>query len=92
MNQEFALYLLTRCVNTALLIAGPVLLVGLVIGLSVSIFQSATQISEATLTFIPKIMAIMAVLILGLPWMLQQIISFTQEIFSIIATLSVSGG
>ncbi len=88
MDQEFALYLLSRSVNTALLLAGPILLVGLVVGLMVSIFQSATQIQEMTLTFIPKMLAVLLTLILALPWMLEQVLSYTQEIFSLILTFS----
>lgn len=89
MDQEFALYVLSRSVNTAVLLSGPILLVGLFVGLIVSIFQAATQINEMTLTFIPKMLAVLSVLILGLPWLMTQIISFTQEIFSLISTVSV---
>lgn len=89
MDQEFALYVLSRSVTTAILLSGPILLVGLAVGLIVSIFQAATQINEMTLTFIPKMLAVLGVLIFGLPWLMSQIISFTQEIFSLIATVSV---
>jgi len=65
MDQEFALYLLSRSVNTAILLSGPILVVGLVVGLFVSIFQAATQINEMTLTFIPKMLAVLATLILA---------------------------
>ncbi len=88
MDQEMILYLITRSVNTAILLSGPILIVGLVVGLLVGIFQAATQINEMTLTFIPKMLAVLATLIIGLPWMLEQILSFTQEIFNLIVEVS----
>ena len=88
MDQEFALYLLSRSVNTAILLSGPILVVGLVVGLFVSIFQAATQINEMTLTFIPKMLAVLATLILALPWFINLMISYTQEIFGLIVAVS----
>jgi len=88
MSQEFALYILTRSVTTSILLSGPILIVGLLIGVVVSIFQAATSIQEMTLTFIPKMLAVLGVLILGLPWMMNLMISYTQEIFSLIITAS----
>ena len=64
-----------------LALAGPVLLFGLVAGLAVSIFQALTQINEITLTFIPKIAATAAALVLFGPWMLTRLISFTVTLF-----------
>jgi flagellar biosynthetic protein FliQ len=64
-----------------LALAGPVLLFGLVAGLTVSIFQAMTQIHEITLTFIPKIVATAAALVLFGPWMLARLISFTTTLF-----------
>ena len=62
-------------------LAGPVLLFGLVAGLAVSIFQAMTQIHEMTLTFIPKIVATAAALVLFGPWMLARLIGFTTTLF-----------
>lgn len=62
-------------------LAGPVLLFGLVVGLAVSIFQALTQINEVTLTFIPKIAATAAALVLFGPWMLTRLVSFTTTLF-----------
>jgi flagellar biosynthesis protein FliQ len=64
-----------------LALAGPVLLFGLVAGLMVSVFQAMTQINEITLTFIPKIAATAAALVLFGPWMLARLISFTTTLF-----------
>ena len=88
MSQEFALFILTRSVTTSILLSAPILIVGLLIGVVVSIFQAATSIQEMTLTFIPKMVAVLGVLILGLPWMMNLMISYTQEIFSLILNAS----
>jgi len=64
-----------------LALAGPVLLFGLVAGLAVSVFQALTQINEITLTFIPKIAATAAALVLFGPWMLTRLIGFTTTLF-----------
>ncbi|MBN1968867.1 MAG: flagellar biosynthesis protein FliQ [Candidatus Delongbacteria bacterium] len=88
MDQEFALYILSRSVNTAVLLSAPILLVGLVVGLIIGIFQSATQIQEMTLTFIPKMLAVLGALIIGLPWMMNLILAFTQEMFNLITIVS----
>jgi flagellar biosynthetic protein FliQ len=72
---------------TALFLAGPVLLFGLVAGLVVSIFQAVTQIHEMTLTFVPKIAAVVLSLILFLPWMLEKLIGFTTVLFESIGRM-----
>ena len=59
----------------------------LVVGLAVSVFQAVTQIQEQTLTFIPKILATVAVLIVGGPWMLDQLISYTSDLWTAIPDL-----
>ncbi len=64
-----------------LALAGPVLVFGLVAGLAVSIFQAMTQINEITLTFIPKIVATAAALVLFGPWMLTRLMAFTTTLF-----------
>ncbi len=65
--------------ETLLLVAGPLLLVALAIGLVVSIFQAATQINEATLSFIPKLVGIMLALVIGGPWMLSVLLDFMRR-------------
>ena len=64
----------------------PMLLVGLVIGLLISIFQATTQINEMTLTFVPKILAVIVVIIFTMPWMLNMLIDFTARIFNMMPT------
>lgn len=65
----------------ALCLAGPVLVFGLVAGLSVSLFQALTQINDVTLAFIPKILATCSALLVFGPWMLQRLMSFTTTLF-----------
>ncbi|MBF0505295.1 MAG: flagellar biosynthesis protein FliQ [Nitrospirae bacterium] len=67
--------------ETILLVGGPVLLVSLIIGLMISIFQSITQIQEMTITFVPKIIAVFITLLVALPWMVKVMLGFTRSIF-----------
>ena len=69
-----------------LVLSLPMLLVGLVIGLLISIFQATTQINEMTLTFVPKILAVIVVIIFTMPWMLNILIDFTARIFNMMPT------
>ena len=87
MNQDVVVSLTMDAISVAMKIALPMLLVGLVVGLAVSIFQAVTQIQEQTLAFIPKILAIAGVLIVGGPWMLNQLLSYTTDLWSRIPSL-----
>jgi flagellar biosynthetic protein FliQ len=71
-----------RAVWVTLQIAAPVLMVGLLVGLVVSVFQAVTQIQEQTLVFIPKIVAMVAVLVVTGPWMMGVMISYTEALFA----------
>jgi flagellar biosynthetic protein FliQ len=82
MEETWVLDLVRQALQTALLVGGPLLGVALLVGLLVSIFQALTQINEATLTFIPKIMAIGGTLLILGPWMIRVMISFTQNVYS----------
>jgi len=68
----------------ALMLALPALLTGMFIGLAVSIFQATTQINEQTLSFIPKILGVIIVIILTMPWMLNEMIDFATHIFNMV--------
>ena len=68
----------------ALMLALPGLLVGMFLGLAVSIFQATTQINEMTLSFIPKIIGVVIVIILTMPWMLNEMTDFSMNIFNMI--------
>ncbi len=87
MNQDTVVNLAAQAMTLALKIAGPLLLVGLVAGLAVSIFQAVTQIQEQSLTLIPKIIGVAAVIVLLGPWMLGQIVSYTAALYTAIPTM-----
>jgi flagellar biosynthetic protein FliQ len=68
--------------RTALLVAGPALLVSLVVGLLISIFQVVTSLQDQTIAFVPKIIAVMLVVALSFPWMIQVMVAFTIRMFT----------
>ena len=76
-----------QAIEVTLLIAGPVLLTALAVGLIISIFQAATQINEATLSFIPKLVAAFLILLLAGPWMLQLMVDYIRRLFESIPQL-----
>ncbi len=71
--------------RTTLLVAGPMLLAGMAVGLVISIFQAATQVNEMTMTFVPKIVIVFVVMVLSLPWAISQLTAFTESMFARIA-------
>lgn len=81
MSEELILKLGTDTLKTTAMLAGPMLVAALVVGLIVSIFQAVTQINEATLTFIPKMVVVALVLMLWGPWMIDIMNQFTVQIF-----------
>jgi flagellar biosynthetic protein FliQ len=87
MTPEFVTGLGRQAIETILLVAAPMLLAGLVVGLLVSIFQAATQINEQTMTFIPKIVAVFVTLLIFAPWMIKVLLSFTTSVLTRIATV-----
>jgi len=82
MTPEEVMNIAYQGMRVTLLLGGPLLLTALATGLLVSLFQAATQINEMTLSFIPKILAVFAVLVLSGPWLLKLITTFTIELFS----------
>ena len=80
MNPEFAIELLKTMIYQALAIAAPILLTAMIIGLCISLFQAVTTISEQTLTFVPKALAVIGVLLLLLPWIVRSLIEFTTSV------------
>ncbi len=81
MDQDTVISLVTQAMTLAVEVAGPILLAGLVVGLLVSIFQSVTQIQEQSLTFIPKVLAVAAIIVILGPWMLGQLITYVQNLY-----------
>ncbi len=82
MTPDFIVGLGKETVWMVLKVAAPMLLFGLVVGLAVSILMTATQIQEMTLTFVPKIVAVLIALIFFLPWMMRILIDFTVKLFT----------
>lgn len=77
-----ALAIIKNSLITIIIVGGPALIVSLIVGILISLFQSLTQIHEATLAFVPKILAVFLVLILLGGWMLSHLIDFTRDILS----------
>lgn len=71
-----------QAIELTLLISAPMLLAGLVVGLIISIFQAVTQIQEMTLTFVPKIVAVLLALLFAFPWIMHKMLTFTAQIIT----------
>lgn len=87
MSPDVVMMIGQRALEVLLLLAAPMLLVALAVGLLVGVFQAATQINEMTLSFIPKLLALTATLVIAGPWMLKLITSYTRELFESIPGL-----
>ena len=88
MNPQMVVSIGREALILTIMIAGPMLLFGLIVGVSVALFQAITQIQEMTLTFIPKILAVAAALLIFLPWMINMATDFTRHMFELIPTLA----
>ncbi|HEY9746743.1 MAG TPA: flagellar biosynthesis protein FliQ [Oculatellaceae cyanobacterium] len=88
MSEAVFIDLLQQTVWLIILLSAPLLLVNLMVGIAISIFQAVTQIQESTLTFVPKILASFLVLVLTGPWMTQMIVQYTNQVFTQLAALS----
>ena len=88
MTPESVLTLAHRAMYVALLLTAPPLIVSLVVGLLVSFFQAATQINEATLSFIPKLVAVTVTLVIAGPWMLQIVLDYMRQMLTSIPSLA----
>ncbi len=82
MTEDMVLSLGRDAIWTTVALSAPLLLAALLVGLVVSIFRAVTQINEATLTFIPKMLAIVVVMVIMAPWMTQMLTSYTTELFT----------
>ena len=81
MNETWVIDIARNALQTMMLVSGPLLMVSLVVGLLVSVFQALTQINESTLTFIPKMVAVLVVLTVMAPWMLEVLQQYTIDVF-----------
>jgi flagellar biosynthesis protein FliQ len=82
MTEDFVIHMFREAFYTMLIVAAPILVVSLIVGLVISVLQAATSVQEVTLTFVPKIIAIAVVLVLTLPWMMDVMTTFTIDLFS----------
>ncbi len=88
MSPDSVIQIGSEAIKLVLLLSLPMLGVALVVGIAISLFQAVTQIQEQTLTFVPKIIAVFAAMIIAAPWMVEKMVSFTRELFAIIPTLT----
>jgi len=82
MSTEFVVGLMSEAIKLMLLIAAPALIAGLVVGVAISLFQAVTQIQEMTLVFVPKIVAVMVVLVAAMPWMINLMVTYTHNLIA----------
>jgi flagellar biosynthetic protein FliQ len=81
MENEFVIEVISQAIKVTLMMSAPMLIGALVVGILVSIFQAVTQINEQTLSFIPKILVIVAALVIFSPWMMETIVTYTRDLF-----------
>ncbi len=91
MEQEIIITLIQKMFILTLEISVPILVSGVIIGLAISVFQTVTQIQESTLTFVPKILGGIAILIILMPWMVNLFISYVNEFMEVIPQLAAGG-
>ena len=84
MTEMFALELGKNAVTMTVMLAAPMMVVALVVGLLVSIFQAMTQIQEQSLTFVPKILGVFATLLVAGPWMMKNLLNYTMGLFNML--------
>ncbi len=89
MTEAYVFGIAQNVLNLTLILAGPVLLISLLVGSLVSLFQAATQINEVTLNFVPKIIGVAILLMVLGSWMTQQLVSFTTNLFESLASLPI---
>lgn len=87
MSEEFVMGVGREALMTVLLVAAPILGLGLLAGLLVSVFQATTQINEQTLTFIPKILLVLVAILVFGPWMSNTLLTFTRDLYATIPDL-----
>ncbi len=87
MTPETVTTIMAEAVKITLLVSAPMLMIGLLVGLAISVFSAVTQIQEMTLTFVPKIVAVFISLLVALPWIIEKLTTYTVNLFNSIPTL-----
>ena len=82
MNDAIIVNLAREALRTALFVAAPALVISMIVGLSISIFQVVTSLQDQTVAFVPKVMAVMVVVVLSFPWMMRVMLAFTTRMFT----------
>lgn len=88
MSEIMIMTVIKKSLIAGIMVAGPILILSLLVGLIISIFQATTQIQEQTLTFVPKLITIIVILVLGGPWMLNKLVILTTELFGMVASIT----
>jgi flagellar biosynthetic protein FliQ len=88
MSENMVIGVMKDAIQTGLMVAGPILIISILVGLIISIFQATTQIQEQTLTFVPKLIAVAIIGVITGSWMLHQLVNFTERIFTYIANIT----
>ena len=88
MNQDFVTQVLYQGVTLVLLMSLPMVGIGLLVGFMISLFQAVTQIQEQTLTFVPKVVAVMLMLAFSSPWLVSMVVDFTATLWSAIPNMA----
>ena len=82
MNELVIVGIAREALKTAIYVAGPALIVSMVVGLTISIFQVVTSLQDQTVAFVPKVIAVMLVVVLSFPWMVRILVQFTTKMFT----------
>jgi flagellar biosynthetic protein FliQ len=88
MTPEIVTAMMAEAIKITLLVSAPMLLVGLLVGLAISVFSAVTQIQEMTLTFVPKIVAVFMALLFTMPWLIEKLTTYTINLFNSIPMLA----
>ncbi len=88
MTQSATLTVLQRALWTVIELSGPVLATALIVGVIISLFQAVTQVNESALSYVPKVLVIALVLVFAGPWMLQTLLGFAAQIFTMLPTVA----
>ena len=88
MSPDFAVELLRMMIFKAVTLASPILMTAMTIGLSISLFQTVTSISEQTLTFVPKALGVLSFLVLAMPWLIRVMVDFTKYIIEMMPQMA----
>ncbi len=87
MTSQYVIALGKEAIMLTLMVSAPMLILGLIVGLAIAVFQAVTQIHEMTLTFVPKIIAVGLALLICFPWIINMLVGFTTRLFTSIPTL-----